>query len=324
MTLAPRSLGLLAFAAVMTALPFLPVPAFWITQLNYIGLFALVALGLVLLTGVGGLTSFGQAAFAGMGAYASAYLSVRHGVSPWLGLLAGLALTAMLALVLGWLTLRMSGHYLPLATIAWSLALFYTMGNLDALGKYDGLLGVPPIELGSFSFQDERRIYLLIWVAALGAAVAVSHLLDSRPGRVMRALDVHRGGGTTMPEAMGASTFRHKVVMFVIAALLASLSGWLFAHMQRSVNPSPFGIKFGIEYLFMAVLGGVGSVWGAFTGAALVKITEDQLQVWLPRLIGTAGSYEVIVFGVVLVLVLKYAPRGVWPLIERWLPAPRW
>jgi branched-chain amino acid transport system permease protein len=139
----------------------------------------------------------------------------------------------------------------------------------------------------------------------------------------MRALNVNRGGGITMPEAMGASTFRYKVVMFVIAALLASVSGWLFAHMQRSVNPSPFGIKFGIEYLFMAVLGGVGSVWGAFTGAALVKLTEDQLQVWLPRLIGTAGSYEVIVFGVVLVIVLKFAPAGVWPMIERWLPRRR-
>jgi len=323
MALAPRTAGLLGVAAVIVALPFLPVPAFWITQLNYIGLFSLVALGLVLLTGVGGLTSFGQAAFAGVGAYASAYLSVRHGVSPWIGLLVGLVLTAMLALLLGWLTLRMSGHYLPLATIAWSLALFYTMGNLDALGKYDGLLDVPSISAFGIGFHDERRIYLLIWGAALAAAVGVTHLLDSRPGRVMRSLDVHRGGGITMPEAMGASTFGHKVVMFVIAALLASVSGWLFAHMQRSVNPSPFGIKFGIEYLFMAVLGGVGSVWGAFAGSALVKLTEDQLQVWLPRLIGTAGSYEVIVFGIVLVLVLQRAPRGLWPLIERFLPAKK-
>ena len=319
----PRTAGLAGFAAAVALLPLLPVPDFWITQLNYIGLFALVALGLVLLTGVGGLTSFGQAAFAGIGAYATAYLSTRAGLSPWIGLAAGLLLTTAVALVLGWLTLRMSGHYLPLATIAWSLALFYTMGNLDALGKYDGLLGVPPIALGDFSLREERRIYFLIWGVALLAAVAVSHLLDSRPGRVMRALNVNRGGGSTMPEAMGASTFRYKLVMFLIAALLASVSGWLFAHMQRSVNPSPFGIKFGIEYLFMAVLGGVGSVWGAFTGAALVKIAEDQLQVWLPRLIGTSGSYEIIVFGVVLVLVLKFAPDGLWPLLERWLPRRR-
>jgi branched-chain amino acid transport system permease protein len=319
----PRAIGLIAVAAGVAVLPLLPVPPFWITQLNYIGLFSLVALGLVLLTGVGGLTSFGQAAFAGIGAYSSAYLSTAYGLSPWVGLVAGLLLTAGVALLLGWLTLRMSGHYLPLATIAWSLSLYYTMGNLDALGKYDGLLGVPPISVGDFSFQQEGRIYWLIWAAALGGAVAVTHLLDSRPGRVMRALNLNRGGGTTMPEAMGASTFRYKVVMFVIAALLASVSGWLFAHMQRSVNPSPFGIKFGIEYLFMAVLGGVGSVWGAFTGAALVKLTEDQLQVLLPKLIGTAGSYEIIVFGIALVMVLKFAPEGVWPMINRWLPRRR-
>ncbi|MBL0918725.1 MAG: branched-chain amino acid ABC transporter ATP-binding protein/permease [Hydrogenophaga sp.] len=318
-----RRYGLLAFTVFMVAVPFLPVPDYWITKLNYIGLFGLVSLGLVLLTGIGGLTSFGQAAFAGLGAYASAYLSVKLGISPWIGLLAGLAITLVVALVLGWITLRMSGHYLPLATIAWSLALFYTMGNLDALGKYDGLLGVPAINLFGISLQEERRIYLLIWLVAIAAAIAVTRLLDSRPGRVMRALNVNRGGGSTMPEAMGASAFRHKLLMFLIAALLAAISGWLFAHMQRSVNPSPFGIKFGIEYLFMAVLGGVGHVWGAFTGAALVKLAEDQLQTWLPALLGTSGSYEIIVFGVVLVLVLKFAPDGLWPSIERLLPARR-
>ncbi len=318
-----RRYGLVAFTVFMVAVPFLPVPDYWITKLNYIGLFGLVSLGLVLLTGIGGLTSFGQAAFAGLGAYASAYLSVKLGISPWIGLLAGLVITLVVALVLGWVTLRMSGHYLPLATIAWSLALFYTMGNLDALGKYDGLLGVPAINLFGISLQEERRIYLLIWLVAIAAAIAVTRLLDSRPGRVMRALNVNRGGGSTMPEAMGASAFRHKLLMFLIAALLAAISGWLFAHMQRSVNPSPFGIKFGIEYLFMAVLGGVGHVWGAFTGAALVKLAEDQLQTWLPALLGTSGSYEIIVFGVVLVLVLKFAPDGLWPSIERLLPARR-
>jgi branched-chain amino acid transport system permease protein len=309
-----------ALALAVFILPWLPVPDFWITQLNYIGMYALVALGLVLLTGIGGLTSFGQAAFAGIGAYSSAYLCTHHGLSPWVGLAAGLVLTAAASLVLGWLTLRMSGHYLPLATIAWSLALFYTMGNLEALGKYDGLLGVPPIDAFGFSFKAERRICGLIWLADLAGALAVVHLLDSRPGRVMRALNLNRGGGTTMPEAMGASTFRYKVVMFVIAAQLASVSGWFFAHLQRSVNPSPFGIKFGIEYLFMAVLGGVGSVGGAFTGAALVKLTEDQLQVWLPRLLGSAGSYEIVVFGIVLVIVLQVSPQGVWPLVARLWP----
>ncbi|MGQ3095954.1 MAG: branched-chain amino acid ABC transporter ATP-binding protein/permease [Roseateles sp.] len=313
----------IAAAAVVLALPFAPVPDFWITQLNYIGLFSLVVLGLVLLTGVGGLTSFGQAAFAGVGAYATAYLSTTLALSPWLGLLAGLAITLVLALAIGALTLRMSGHYLPLATICWCLALYYLVGNLEALGKYDGLLGLPALTLGDFSFQSERRIYVLIWLAALLAAVAVTQLLDSRPGRIMRALNTNRGGGTTMPEAMGASTFRYKLIMFVVAALLASVSGWLYAHMQRSVNPSPFGIKFGIEYLFMAVVGGIGTVGGAFVGAALVKFAEDQLKVVLPLVFGGSGNYEIIVFGIVLVLVLRFAPDGLWPLISRWLPARR-
>ena len=319
--MSPRTKGFAALALFAAVFPWLPVPDFWISQLNYIGLFALVALGLVLLTGVGGLTSFGQAAFAGIGAYASAWLSTKAGVSPWLGLVAGLLITLAVSSVLGWLTLRMSGHYLPLATIAWSLALFYTMGNLDALGKYDGLLGIPAITFFGISLKEERRMFLLIWAIGLAAALAVTCLLDSRPGRIMRALNVNRGGGSTMPEAMGANTFRFKLTMFVIAALLASVSGWLFAHLQRSVNPSPFGIKFSIEYLFMAVVGGVGHVWGAFAGAAVVKLAEDQLQVLLPWLIGTSGSYEIIIFGIALVLVLKFAPEGLWPIIERVLPS---
>src|SRR5436190_17781456 len=140
-----RRAALLAFAVLLAVLPQLPVPEFWITQANYIGLYSLVALGLVLLTCVAGLTSFGQAAFVGLGAYTAAYLTLAWGVSPWLTVWAGLVLTAAVALVLGWVTLRMSGHYLPLATIAWGLSLYYLLGNIDALGKYDGLLGVPAI-----------------------------------------------------------------------------------------------------------------------------------------------------------------------------------
>jgi len=308
--------------AAIAVLPLLPVPEFWITQLNYIGMFALVALGLVLLTGVGGLTSFGQAAFVGVGAYTTALLSARYGLSPWIGLAAGLAITLAIALVLALITLRMSGHYLPLATIAWALSLNFTIANMESLGKYDGLLGVPPIECFGVSLADGRAMYYLIWLLAILGAIAVRNLLDSRPGRAIRAL----GGATVMAEAMGVSTFRYKVVVFLIAALLAAVSGWLFAHVQRTVNPSPFGLKMGIEYLFMAVVGGVSSVWGAFVGAGVFKIIEDQLKELLPRLLGSNGNFEIIVLGVVLVLMLKYAPKGLWPTLQaalaRWWPAP--
>ena len=315
-----RRIGWLAMIAVLVAVCVLPVPEFWITQANYIGISSLAVLGLVLLTGIGGLTSFGQAAFVGIGAYSTAYLSVNAGLSPWIGLLVGLGLTAGCALVLGWITLRMSGHYLPLATIAWGLSLYYTMGNLDALGKYDGILHVPGLSLMGWELGQGRVYLLFTWALVLLGTLALIHLLDSRVGRAIRALRA----GSLMAESMGVDTLRFKVGIFLIAALFAALSGWLFAHFQRSVNPSPFGVRVGIEYLFMAVLGGAGYVWGAITGVALTGLLSDQLQVLLPRLLGTSGSYEIIVFGVLLVLTLQYAPQGIWAFVDRRLPrAPR-
>jgi len=314
--LAPRRLLTIAIALLVLVLPLLPVPEFWITQLNLIGLYSIVALGLVLLTGVGGLTSFGQAAFVGLGAYTAAYLTVTHGVSPWLTIFIGLVVTGIAALVLAWVTLRMSGHYLPLATIAWGLSLYYLLGNIDALGKYDGLLGIPALKFFGVELNTGRSYFYLLWTLVLLATVALTHLLDSRAGRALRAVKA----GTTMAEAMGVNTFRTKVTAFVLAALLASISGWLFAHFQRTVNPSPFGLNMGIEYLFMAVVGGVGHVWGALVGASAVQILKDQLQVWLPKLMGTSGNYEMIVFGILLVLVLQYARDGIWAFVESRLP----
>ncbi|MBT0568850.1 branched-chain amino acid ABC transporter ATP-binding protein/permease [Curvibacter sp. CHRR-16] len=314
-----RKYGLWVLVAVLIAVAVLPLPDFWITQLNYIGLYSLTCLGLVLLTGVAGLTSFGQAAFVGIGAYASAWLTLNAGLSPWVTLFIGLGITAASAWIVGSLTLRMSGHYLPLATIAWGLSLYYLMGNVDALGKYDGLLGVQGLSLFGYDLGQGRGFYVLTWTLVVLAALAVLHLLDSRVGRAMRALRT----GTLMAEAMGVNTLRFKIIIFLIAALLASLSGWLFAHFQRTVNPSPFGLKMGIEYLFMTVVGGVGHVWGAITGALLTKLLEDQLQVLLPQLLGTSGSFEIIVFGIVLVLMLKHLPHGLWSFVDKRLPRPQ-
>ena len=231
--LAKKNLPVLALVAAVPVVALLPLPDFWITQLNYIGLYALVSLGLVLLTGIAGLTSFGQAAFVGIGAYTTAYLTLNLDVSPWLNLLIGLVLTAISALAVGVITLRMSGHYLPLATIAWGLSLYYLMGNLEALGKYDGLQGLESLSLMGIDIGQGRLFFVLCWAFLLAGAVALINLLDSRPGRAIRSLK----GGSQMAEAMGINTFRYKVTIFVIAALFAAVAGWLLAHFQRTVNP---------------------------------------------------------------------------------------
>lgn len=305
-----------AFVVMIALLPVLPTPEYWITLANYIGLYSIVALGLVLLTGVGGLTSFGQAAFVGLGAYSSAYLSTRFGLSPWLGLLAGLGVTMIAAFCIGAITMRLSGHYLPLGTIAWALSLFYLFGNLDFLGKYDGLNGIPSIDLLGITLDNGRKMYYLIWAVLLVALLGVQNLLNSRPGRAIRALN----GGGVMAEAMGVNTAWIKIVIFVLAALLASVSGWLYAHLQRAVNPTPFGLNAGIEYLFMAVVGGAGYVWGAILGSTLLTLLKDQLQSLLPKLLGSNGNFETIVFGMLMVLLLQRAREGLWPYLRKLLP----
>jgi len=306
------------FVGLLVAVP-LTAPQFWVTLGNYIGLYSIVALGLVVLTGVAGQTSFGQAAFVGIGAYATAYLTTQYGTSPWFTLAIGLAATAALALCVGFITLRMKGHYLPLATIAWGISLYYVFGNLEALGGHTGMTGIPALTIAGIELKDERRYFFLIWAIALAALWATHNLLDSRPGRAIRALK----GGLEMAEAFGVDAARLKIVVFVYAALLACVSGWLYAHLQRFVNPTPFGINQGIEYLFMAVVGGAGSVWGAVLGATLITLLKQVLQDVLPGLLGRTGNFELVVFGILMVLLLQFARDGLWPWVARLLPARR-
>ena len=157
----------LLFAVVMGAIPFAPqIPPFWIVLLDNIGLAALVAMGLVLLTGVGGLTSFGQAAFCGFGAYTTAVLTTAYGISPWLTLPAALVVSGIAAILLGLVTVRLSGHYLPLGTIAWGLGLFYLFSKLEFLGRNDGISSIPPIAIGALRMIDPGTIYYAIRTAA--------------------------------------------------------------------------------------------------------------------------------------------------------------
>ena len=324
----PRQLTLVFVVALALAWGFLP--EFTVSVLSNIGLYALVAAGLVMLTGVGGMTSFGQAAFVGMGAYATAWIctsptaaawlggAVSPALLPWAGLALGLVFTFALAWALGAVTLKLQGHYLPLCTIAWGLSLYYLFGNMEFLGGQTGITGVPPLVVAGVSLATPRALGVVIWGVLLLALWAMHNLLDSREGRAIRALK----GGRLMAESMGVDTARHRIKLFVLAALLAALSGWLYAHLQRFVNPTPFNLNIGIELLFMAVVGGAGHLWGAVLGAALITLLKEKLQDVLPALLGTSGNFEVIVFGLLMLFVLQRFADGLWPTLSRL--ASRW
>lgn len=309
-------LALLAVLAVAVAVLPLLHAGFVVTLMNYIGIYTLITLGLVLLTGCGGITSFGQAAFVGIGAYATAYLSTAAGMSPWVGLLAGIVLTSFVALVLGYVTLHLGGHYLPLTTIAWGMAIYYSFGNFQFLGAHGGIGDIPPVSLFGYRFDEPQKLYYVIWIICAAALLAAANLLKSRQGRAIRALR----GGKGMSESLGIDVFWVRLWVFIFAAALAGTAGWLYAHMTRFVSPAPFGLNAGIEYLLMAVLGGAGTIAGAVVGAASVALMKNWLQDLLPHLSTNAANLEIVVFGCLFILLLHKSRSGIVPLVRQYLP----
>jgi branched-chain amino acid transport system permease protein len=314
----PWHIRLVVTAAIvcLVAAPFVLNP-FSITLLNYIGIYALAAIGLALLTGVGGIVSFGQAAFVGIAAYATAWVSALNGYSPWLGLLLAIALTCSIAAVLGFVTLRLGGHFLSLSTVAWGLAIAFLFGNIEGLGRYNGISGIPPIAIGPIVLVESWQIYFLIWAIVVAVLLLCYNLLDSRLGRAMRALR----GGNILVESLGISAFQIKLVTFVIAAFFGALSGWLYAHLSRFISPGPFDAGNGIEYLMMAMVGGAGSILGGVVGAAIVTLLKNAVQDYLPLIAkGASGQLEIVAFSALFILFLQRARQGIVPFLADFLP----
>jgi branched-chain amino acid transport system permease protein len=302
----------LAALGVIVLAPLL-LPTFYVTLAGYIGLGTIVALGLVLLTGISGQTSFGQASFVGLAAYATTLLTKFAGEPPIVGLAAGLLITGVIAWLLGLITARLSGHFLALVSVAWGISFFSLFGTLPLLHGFNGIGDIPPLTLGPLSAANQRiNLFVILVVVAIVMTMS-ANLLDSRLGRAIRALN----GARLMGESMGIDTVRLSREVFVIAGIYAGLSGFLFAHFQRFVSPTPFSLGASIDYLFMVIIGASESLWGAPIGATLVVVLRDQFNDWIPRITGRAGDFEALVFSLVVIVLLQRAPEGLLPLLAR-------
>jgi branched-chain amino acid transport system permease protein len=307
---------------VLVAVPFV-FGGYTLTLFNYTAIFAFVALGLVVMTGAGGITSFGQAAFLGIGAYATAWWTTAMGGSPFTGLAIGLVLSGATAAVLGAATLRLGGHFLPLSTIAWGIAIDFLFGNVEALGSHNGIAAIPPIGVvalgpifGVSSLLSAKSFYYFAW-PLLGLAMLMSaNLLNSREGRAIRALR----GGNALVESLGINAFATRLRVFVFAALLASFAGWLYAHFQRVVSPTAFDLDAGLEFLLMALLGGAGHVTGALLGSGVVTLLKDALQSILPLITSNSTQLQAVALGALFILILQRARFGLIPFVTRLLP----
>ncbi len=232
---------------------------------------------------------------------------------PIAGLAVGLALTGTTAWLLGLVTARLSGHFLALVSVAWGISFFALFGTLPMLHGFNGIGDIPPLRIGPLSAEN-RRVNLGVICAAVAFVMVMSgNLLDSRMGRAIRTLN----GARLMGESVGIDTVRLSRAVFVIAALYAGVAGFLFAHFQRFISPTPFSLAVSIDYLFMVIIGGAEWLWGALAGAVLVVVLRDQFNDWIPRITGRTGDFELLVFSIVVILLLQRAPQGFLPMLAR-------
>jgi len=266
---------------------------------NLIAIHAIVVLGLNLFIGYAGQISLGHAAFFGLGAYGSAIATVNFELNPWLAMVLVAAIVALIALIIGVPILRLSGHYLAMATLGLNFVFHSILLQWDEVtGGPSGFSGIPYLSIGGHEFWDEVSLHYLIWTFAMLALLLCLNLVRSGVGRGLAAL----AGDETAAAALGVNIRNAKVKVFVLSAILASFAGSLFAHTYAFVSPDSFGIFTSADMVIMVVIGGMGSIWGSLFGAAFITLLPEWMELF--------ETYKDFVHGGILVLVLMFLPQG--------------
>lgn len=288
----------------------------WLSQANltvYVlaGLYAITAIGLSLLMGYAGQASLGQAVFFAIGAYTAAVLSL-HGAPTIAALVAAPVLAAVVAAVVGIPILRLRGHYLAFATLAFQMIVLSVISNTAFLGGGLGFTAIPSLGIGGAALSSSRGYAWLVWAVTAVAMVLTLNLVRSRPGRALRALATSE----VAAESAGIAVVRYKLVVFALSAAYAGFAGGIYAFFIGYLSPDSFPVELSIEFVVMVVIFGLGSVWGALLGAAGISILVQVLnQVGtmpgMPQYMPTLLSYAA--YGVALILVMVFLPAGLLP-----------
>jgi len=287
-------------------LPLLTGDPYQLSVWTFILLGLIVVLGLDVLLGYGGQLSLGHGVFVTLGAYSSALLTTKLGWSGWVAMPCGMVVSALAALLIGIPALRLRGYYLAMATLGFPVVLDGVLRYFSAwTGGSSGVSGVPRLALGTLVLKEPSQVYWLAFVALCAVFFATERLVRSRFGLALKAVHADEAAAA----ARGIDVARAKVLAFVFSAVLASLSGSLYAHYVQFVAPDTFGIPYSIMLVVMLVVGGAGRLWGAIVGTVAMM--------WLPELLRAASTWEPIVFGIVLAVVMLFAPNGLAGLARR-------
>jgi branched-chain amino acid transport system permease protein len=285
------ALGLVAYAIV--------VGGYFVALAGFALIYAIFVTGLNIFMGYAGQASFGQNAFAAIGGYTSAVLTTTYGMAPLLALVLGVAGAVVCAVLIGYPTLRLKGHYLAMATLAIGLIVYEISVQWQSVTQgYMGISGIPPLGIAGFEAASDRE-QLVMLSAVVGLCMASAWLIrHSRFGRALVALS----GSEDAARALGIDVARYKLLAFVLSAVYAAIAGSLFVHVVGFVSPEVFGMSMVILGFTMLYVGGISTITGPLVGAVVINL--------LPETIRGLKDYQDLVYGVALILLLIYAPGG--------------
>jgi len=289
----------LIFAAAVLSAPLFLKGNYFLNVLVFVGINTMLAIGLNLLLGYAGQISLGHAAFFGMGAYVSGIITSRFPVDPFIVMILAALCAGVLAFVIGFPILKLKGHYLAMATLGFGIIMYIVFNEtVDLTGGPSGLSGIPNLHIGSLVFDNDLNNYYLVWLFALAVMLLSINLSQSRIGRALRAIN----DSEVAARVMGVNARILKVQIFTVSAIISAIAGSLYAHIMTFIAPASFGFNFSVELLTMVVVGGLGSIYGSFLGAAILTM--------LPELLRVFQNLDIVVYGLMLILMTMFMPGG--------------
>jgi len=298
----------LIFLILLLLIPLMVDSNYLYSTLIIIGLYAIIVQGLGILMGYAGQVSFGHAAFFGLGGYTAAILTTQFNWPTLLALLASVILPGIIAVLIGRQTLKLRELYLALATLSFGILvhIFFSEGG-ELTGGPSGISGIPNLSIGSFSFDSDLKFFMLVWILVLLLLIGIYNLVHSRTGRALCSIRESEYAA----ENAGIDCARLKLQAFIFSALLAGLAGGLYAFFVTFISPSPFSFHTSVQFVLMAVIGGLGTFWGPVIGAVVVVALNELLREIVPVLIpGAGGEYQIIIYGIILVGLMIFQPKG--------------
>ena len=271
------------------------------------GIYIILTLSLNLVVGYTGLAALGHAAFSCVGAYASSLLALNYGLSPWIGLIIGACVAALLGVVIGIPSLRLKGDYLAIATFGLGVIVYSVAKNWVSVTRGPmGLPGIPGFSVFGIQLSEVWAYLILVAVFVFLTYFVIRRVVNSPFGRILRG--IREDEIATL--AMGKDVNKHKIIVFVIGAFFAGISGSLYAHYITFIDPSSFTVMESIAILLMVVFGGMGSLAGSFVGAAILVIFPELLR-FLGMPSSVAAPIRQMIYGLLLIILMLKWPQGI-------------